>query len=158
KTRENTTLIRLAGKYKDVQELQNLIIKEKNGIQIRLSDVAEVRDTQKEVEKVARNNQENAILIQILKQSDANAVAVSGLIQRAVRESETDYAAMHVELTIAYVTCEFTLTAAYNVIFDIFLAIFLVAAVMLLFLHSLRNALIVMVTIPASLIATFIGI
>src|SRR5690606_2113938 len=53
---------------------------------------------------------------------------------------------------------EFTLTAANNVIFDIFLAIFLVAAVMLLFLHSIRNAFIVMITIPASLIATFIGI
>jgi HAE1 family hydrophobic/amphiphilic exporter-1 len=158
KTRENTTLIRLAGKYKDVQELQNLIIKEKNGIQIRLKDVAEVRDTQKDVEKLARNDQENAILIQILKQSDANAVAVSELIQKAVREIETDYAANNVKLTIANDTSEFTLTAANNVIFDIFLAIFLVAAVMLLFLHSLRNALIVMVTIPASLIATFIGI
>src|SRR5690606_29000728 len=48
--------------------------------------------------------------------------------------------------------------AADNVIFDLFLAIFLVAAVMLLFLHSIRNALIVMVAIPVSLIATFIGI
>src|SRR5690606_30353224 len=48
--------------------------------------------------------------------------------------------------------------AANHVIFDLFLAIFLVAAVMMLFLHSLRNALIVMVAIPASLIATFIGI
>src|SRR5690554_4185299 len=158
KTRENTTLIRLAGKYKDVQELQNLIIKEISGIQIRLSDVAEVRDTQKEVEKLARNNQESAILIQVLKQSDANAVAVSELVRKTVQEIETDYAANNVKLDIANDTSEFTLTAANNVIFDIFLAIFLVAAVMLLFLHSFRNALIVMVTIPASLIATFIGI
>ncbi|MGE4347299.1 MAG: efflux RND transporter permease subunit [Flavobacteriaceae bacterium] len=158
KTRENTTLIRLAGKYKDVQELQNLIIKEKNGIQIRLKDVAEVRDTQKDVEKLARNDQENAILIQILKQSDANAVAVSELIRKSVQEIETDYAANNVKLNIANDTSEFTLTAANNVIFDIFLAIFLVAAVMLLFLHSMRNAFIVMITIPASLIATFIGI
>ena len=158
KTRENTTLIRLAGKYKDVQELQNLIIKEKNGIQIRLKDVAEVRDTQKDVEKLARNDQENAILIQVLKQSDANAVAVSELIRKSVQEIETDYAANNVKLNIANDTSEFTLTAANNVIFDIFLAIFLVAAVMLLFLHSMRNAFIVMITIPASLIATFIGI
>ncbi len=158
KTRENTTLIRLAGKYKDVQELQNLVIKETNGIQVRLKDVAEVRDTQKEVEKLARNNQESAILIQVLKQSDANAVAVSELVRKTVQEIETDYAANNVKLNIANDTSEFTLTAANNVIFDIFLAIFLVAAVMLLFLHSLRNALIVMVTIPASLIATFIGI
>src|SRR5690606_19035727 len=158
KTRENTTLIRLAGKYKDVQELQNLIIKETNGIQIRLRDVAEVRDTQKDVEKLARNNQESAILIQVLKQSDANAVAVSELVRQTVQEIETDYAANNVKLNIANDTSEFTLTAANNVIFDIFFAVFLVGAVMLLFLHSLRNALIVMVTIPASLIATFIGI
>lgn len=158
KTRENTTLIRLAGKYKDVQELQNLVIKETNGIQIRLRDVAEVRDTQKDVEKLARNNQESAILIQVLKQSDANAVAVSELVRQTVQEIETDYAANNVKLNIANDTSEFTLTAANNVIFDIFFAVFLVGAVMLLFLHSLRNALIVMVTIPASLIATFIGI
>ena len=110
KTRENTTLIRLAGKYKDVQELQNLIIKETNGIQIRLKDVAEVRDTQKEVEKLARNNQESAILIQVLKQSDANAVAVSELVRQTVQEIETDYAANNVKLNIANDTSEFTLT------------------------------------------------
>lgn len=158
KTRENTTLIRLAGKYKDVQELQNLIIKEKNGIQIRLRDVAEVMDTQKDVEKLARNNQENAILLQILKQSDANAVAVSELVHKAVYNIEKDYEANNVKLAIADDSSQFTLVAANNVMFDLFLAIFLVAAVMLLFLHSLRNALIVMITIPASLIATFIGI
>lgn len=158
KTRENTTLIRLAGKYKDVTELQNLIIKEKNGIQIRLKDVAEVRDTQKDVEKLARNNQQNTILIQVMKQSDANAVAVSELVKQSAQSIEKDYEVNNVKLSIADDTSDFTLTAANNVIFDIFLAIFLVAAVMLLFLHSLRNAFIVMVTIPASLIATFIGI
>ena len=158
KTRENTTLIRLAGKYKDVQELQNLIIKETNGIQIRLKDVAEVRDTQKDVEKLARNNQQNTILIQVMKQSDANAVAVSELVKQSAQSIERDYEVNNIKLSVADDTSDFTLTAANNVIFDIFLAIFLVAAVMLLFLHSLRNAFIVMITIPVSLIATFIGI
>jgi len=158
KTRENTTLIRLSGKYKDVEELENLVIREMDGIQIRLKDVAEVRDTQKDVEKLARHNQENAILIQVLKQSDANAVAVSELVRETALEIENDYKAQNVKLNIANDTSEFTLTAANNVIFDIFFAVFLVGAVMLLFLHSLRNAFIVMVTIPASLIATFIGI
>jgi HAE1 family hydrophobic/amphiphilic exporter-1 len=37
------------------------------------------------------------------------------------------------------------------------IAVFLVAFVMLFFLHSIRNSLIVMVSIPASLISTFIG-
>src|SRR5690606_750304 len=52
----------------------------------------------------------------------------------------------------------YTLESADAVIHDLVLAVILVAFVMLFFLHSLRNALIVMVSIPASLIATFIGI
>src|SRR5690606_24928470 len=91
-------------------------------------------------------------------QSDANAVAVSELVKQSAQSIEKDYEINNVKLSVADDTSDFTLTAANNVIFDIFLAIFLVAAVMLLFLHSLRNAFIVMITIPVSLIATFIGI
>src|SRR5690606_16461387 len=47
--------------------------------------------------------------------------------------------------------------AANAVIKDLFIAIRLVGFVMLFFLHSYRNAVIVMVAIPSSLIATFIG-
>jgi hypothetical protein len=46
----------------------------------------------------------------------------------------------------------FTLEAADSVIHDLLIAVFLVAFVMLFFLHSIRNSLIVMVSIPASLI------
>lgn len=158
KTRENTTLIRLAGKYQDVEELKNLVISSDNGVQIRLADVAEIIDTQKEADKLARLDQKSAILIQVMKQSDANAVAVSELIGQTVKQIEADYKSDGVVLQIANDTSEYTLTAANNVLFDLFLAIFLVAIVMLLFLHSFRNALIVMVSIPLSLIATFIGI
>jgi HAE1 family hydrophobic/amphiphilic exporter-1 len=48
----------------------------------------------------------------------------------------------------------FTLEAADSVIHDLLIAVFLVAFVMLFFLHSIRNSLIVMVSIPASLIST----
>jgi HAE1 family hydrophobic/amphiphilic exporter-1 len=50
----------------------------------------------------------------------------------------------------------FFLEAADSVIHDLLIAVFLVAFV-LFFLHSIRNSLIVMVSIPASLISTFIG-
>jgi len=158
KTRENSTLIRLSGKYQTVNELRNLVISNKDGVQIRLSDVADVRDSQKDAEKIARLNQNDAILIQVMKQSDANAVAVSEGIAESVKRIETDYKKQGLQLKIANDTSEFTLAAAEHVMFDLFLAIFLVAMVMLLFLHSLRDAFIVMVSIPASLIATFIGI
>lgn len=157
KTRERSTLIRLSGKYKSVEEMRNLVVSSVNGIQVRLGDVADVQDGQKDAEKISRVNQKSSIALQITKQSDANAVAVSESVREAVRKLEKDYARNGLKLAIANDSSEFTLVAAENVIHDLFIAIVLVAFVMLFFLHSVRNSLIVMVSIPSSLIATFIG-
>src|SRR5690606_33674717 len=70
---------------------------------------------------------------------------------------EKIYEKENLNFTMAQDTSEYTLEAADAVIHDLFLAVILVAAIMLLFLHSFRNSIIVMIAIPLSLIATFIG-
>lgn len=158
-TRDKDILIRLSGKYKHVDELRNLVIATTpEGAQIRLTDVADVQDAQQDVEKIARVNGKSAIAVQIIKQSDANAVSVSKEIQQSIQTLQTDYASSALQLKVVNDSSVYTLESADAVIHDLFLAIILVAFVMLFFLHSLRNALIVMVAIPASLIATFIGL
>ncbi|AKK74418.1 efflux RND transporter permease subunit [Chryseobacterium gallinarum] len=157
KTRTTKSTIRLSGKYKSIGEMNNLVVSNKNGAQVRLSDIATVFDSQKDVEKVARFNQFPTILMQVKKQSDANAVAVSESVQKTIKTVEEAYKVQGVKVKIVNDTTEFTLESANHVIFDLFLAIILVAIVMLLFLHSIRNAFIVMVSIPASLVAAFIG-
>ena len=62
------------------------------------------------------------------------------------------------KFAIAQDSSEFTLKAAEAVNHDLLLAIVLVALVMLVFLHSMRNAIIVMIAIPASLVTTYIAI
>ncbi|MEC4112785.1 efflux RND transporter permease subunit [Myroides pelagicus] len=158
KTDDKQTIIRLAGKYKDIEEMRNLVIASQGGIDIRLGEIADVQDGIKEIEKIARFNQESTILMQVIKQSDANAVSVSQLTKQAITEVEKNYADSDIHFNIANDTSDFTLEAADGVMFDLFLAIVLVAFVMLFFLHSLRNAVIVMVAIPLSLVATFIGL
>ncbi|MBE8712430.1 efflux RND transporter permease subunit [Sphingobacterium hungaricum] len=158
KTRDNQTLIRLAGKFTSIEQLRNLPITTPAGMRIRLSDIADVQDGEKEVEKISRLDQQSTIFLQIMKQSDANAVAVSEAVKQSITEVEQGYSSQGVKVFIANDTSDYTLKAASNVIFDLFLAIVLVGVIMLFFLHSLRNAAIVMVAIPLSLIATFIGI
>lgn len=157
KTRENSTSIRLLGKLQDVEQLRNLILTSQNGVEIRLSDVADVQDTEEEATKIARIDQENTLLLQVLKQTDANAVSVSELVRKKMVQVEQTYKNEGVKMLLAEDTSEFTLEAANSVMSDLILAIVLVAVVMFFFLHSLRNAIIVMVSIPTSLIATFIG-
>ncbi|HYK76847.1 MAG TPA: efflux RND transporter permease subunit, partial [Daejeonella sp.] len=158
KTENQDILIRLAGKYKSVDDLRNLVVATSpSGAQIRLKDVADVQDSQKDVEKMARVNRKSAIALQVVKQSDANAVKVSEGVHKIIQTVEKDYANVGLAINIANDSSVFTLQSADAVIHDLILAIILVAFVMLFFLHSLRNAVIVMVAIPAALIATFIG-
>lgn len=158
KTRATSTLIRLSGKLSSVDELRNLMISSRNGVNIRLSDIAEVQDTQKKEDKIARIDRQSTIMLQIQKQSEANAVQVSELVQKKMKSIEAQYQKQSIKLNLAKDTSVFTLDAANAVIKDLLIAVALVAFVMLFFLHSFRNALIVMVAIPSSLIATFISL
>ncbi len=158
RTQEEQVLIRLSGKYASLDDLRNLVVAyNPNGGPVRLSDVAEVQDTKKEIELLNRINLENSIGVAIQKQSDANAVSVSELVRKELDRLEKIYEKENLNFTMAQDTSEYTLEAADAVIHDLFLAVILVAAIMLLFLHSIRNSIIVMVAIPLSLVATFIG-
>jgi len=67
KTQNQDVLIRLSGKYRSIDELRNLVITtSKDGAQIRLGDVADVQDSKKETEKLARINRQSSIAIQII--------------------------------------------------------------------------------------------
>lgn len=159
KSENQDILVRLSGKYRDVQELRNLVVSQgAEGAQVRLGDIADVQDTQKDVEKLSRVDRQSSIALQILKQSDANAVEVSQQVKEAISKIETQYAREGLKIDIANDTTDYTLESANAVVFDLFLAIVLVAIIMLFFLHSIRNSIIVMVAIPLSLISTFIGI
>ncbi|SFS36680.1 efflux RND transporter permease subunit [Sphingobacterium wenxiniae] len=156
RTRDNQTTLRLSGKFTTLDELRNLPITTPKGVMVRLSDVADVQDGIKDVEKIARIDRQNTVLMQVFKQSDANAVAVSELVRGMIEDVKRDYQGDGVDITVANDTTEYTLRAADNVIHDLMIAIALVAFIMLFFLHSLRDAFIAVVAIPLSLIATFI--
>ncbi len=148
-------VVRLAGKFKTVDELRNLIVsRTKQGSDIRLSEVAEVQDGKREPTNINRINGKSSIGLYISKQSDANAVEVSKLVRAELAKIEKDYASINIKFDIAQDGSLFTLDAAHAVQEDLILAVILVALVMLAFLHSLRNSFIVMVAIPASLIST----
>ncbi len=155
---EQQILIRLAGKFQSVSELENVIVAtNQQGAPIRLREVAEVRDSEKDVTDINRVNGQSSIGIVIQKQTDANAVDVSNNVIAALSNLEKQYEKEQVKFAIANNTSDFTIEAVDAVTHDLVLAIVLVAVVMLLFLHSIRNALIVMISIPVSLVTTFIA-
>ena len=103
-----------------------------------------------------RVNGRTSVGIQVVKQSDANTVSVSKLVREELQKIQKEYTKQGIYFDIAQDSATFTLDSANAVKKDLVLAVCMVAIVMLLFLHSIRNSLIVLVAIPCSLIATFI--
>nr|WP_294859649.1 efflux RND transporter permease subunit [uncultured Fluviicola sp.] len=149
--------VRLAGKFQTVDDLKNLIVYTDGTSSVRLGDVADVSDGSEDVITVSRYNGTNGIGLRIKKQSDANAVDMANLTKQKFKEIESKYEKEGIKFTVATDTSIPTIESVDAVLHDLELAVLLVAAVMMLFLHSFRNALIVLVAIPASLISTFIA-
>ena len=149
--------VRLSGKFKSVKELGEHIIITNNNSTVRLKDVASITDSKEDQIAISRYNGENGVGLRIMKQSDANAVDMSNATKERFKQIEEKYKKEGVKFTVATDTSIPTISSVNAVIHDLELAVLLVAAVMLLFLHSLRNAFIVLISIPASLISTFIA-
>ena len=148
-------LVRLSGKIKNLDVLRDLVLTTKDGAPVYLEDVAEVHDFKKETETISRINGKNSLGILISKQTDGNTVEVAANVKQQLAELEEDYAGQNLQFDIAQDSSIFTLEAADAVIHDLMIAVILVAVIMLFFLHSIRNALIVMVAIPVSIVTTF---
>ena len=150
-------VVRIAGKFKSIEDLRDLVVgRSRQGGDIRLRDIAEVQDGIKEYELMNRVNGRTSVGIQVVKQSDANAVSISKLVRQELQKIQLEYKEQGIIFDIAQDSSTFTLDSANAVKKDLLLAVLMVAIVMLLFLHSIRNSLIVLVAIPCSLIATFI--
>jgi HAE1 family hydrophobic/amphiphilic exporter-1 len=148
--------VRLTGKFTKIEDVKNVqVAMPIPGSPIYVKDVAEVTDGIKKITSVSRYNGKNGIGILLKKQGDANAVDVSKAIRDKFELIEKQNAGNNIKFIIADDSTDNTIAAVDSVVADLILAVVLVSLVMLLFLRSFRNALIVLVAIPTSLITAF---
>jgi len=156
-SRSSRYSIRLDARLGTTEDIRNLVIyQDMNGSRVLLKDVATVTDAQAEVTTINRINGQPGIGIEIKKQADANAVEVSSLTKKKLAELEQQYASSGLKFQIAVDQSTYTLSSANAVMHDLVLAVLIVAGVMLLFLHSVRSSLFVLVALPSAMIPTFI--
>jgi len=155
-TRQSQYSIRFDASVQTVNRLRDLIIaRRSDGSQVVLRDVAEVVDATTKPTAINHINAQPSVGVQILKQSDANAVSVSELTRKKITQLEKQYSNVKLKFNIAADQSTYTLASAHAVVEDMGLAIVIVSVVMLLFLHSLRSAMFVLVALPSSMIPTF---
>lgn len=156
KNTQQDVSIRLSGKLTNLDELSNLaVLTASDGSQVLLKDVAEIFDTKEEVKTITRVNGVPSIGISIVKTKEGNTVGISEEVRKKLTDLEKQYSSSNMHFNIANDSAIFTKDAANAVIHDLIIAVVLVALIMLFFLHNIRNALIVMVAVPVSIVATF---
>ncbi|MBS1588956.1 MAG: efflux RND transporter permease subunit [Bacteroidetes bacterium] len=148
--------VRLVGKFNTINDIQHVqVAMPMPGSPVYVKDIAVVKDGVKEQSSVSRFNGKNGIGLLIKKQGDANAVDVSKLIREKFKTIEKNNASSDVKFAVTDDSTDNTIAAVNSVVVDLMMAVILVSLVMLLFLRSFRNSLIVAVAIPTSLITAF---
>jgi len=154
---EEQLTVKLAGKFTSLDDIKNLVVfTPPMGNPIRISDIAEVKDGIKETESISRYNGKNGIALLIKKSFDANNVEISEKVQEKLKLIENENKDANVKFIVIDDTSIITKKSVNAVLKDLAIAVILVTLIMLLFLHSFRNAINVMVSIPASLISSFV--
>jgi HAE1 family hydrophobic/amphiphilic exporter-1 len=155
-TEKESNSVRLTGKFTSIEDIKNVqVAMPVLGSPVYVKDVADVIDGIKETNSISRYNGKNGIGLMLKKQGDANAVDVSKLVREKFKSIEQQNSNARVNFIIADDSTDNTIAAVNSVIFDLILAVILVSLVMLLFLRSFRNSLIVIVAIPTSLVTAF---
>ncbi len=149
--------VRTTGKAQDFEQLMMQPVRAmEDGSTVYVKDVATIREGNKDATVINRINGESSIALLVDKQTGANAVEAAKLVREQLGNLETTHANIGLKFAVIQDSSEFTLKAAHSVYFDFFVAVLLVALVMLVFLHSLRNAVTVLIAIPTSLLVAFI--
>jgi len=155
-TNKENNSVRLIGKFATIQDIMNVqVAMPFPGSPVYVKDIASVIDGVKEITSVSRYNSVNGIGLLLKKQGDANAVDVSELVREKLKNIEEQNSESGVKFIVADDSTDNTIAAVDSVVHDLILAVILVSVVMLLFLRSYRNSLIVLISIPTSLITAF---
>ncbi len=155
-TDQENNSVRLTGKFATIDDIKNVqVALPILGSPVYVKDVAQVVDGIKETTSISRYNGKDGIGIMLKKQGDANAVDVSKMVRAKFKSIEAQNKNSAVKFIIADDSTDNTIAAVNSVVFDLGLAVILVSLVMLLFLRSFRNSLIVIIAIPTSLVTAF---
>ena len=152
---KNTMLtVQVQKPFSSVEQVENLVINHQGTSQIRLSEIARVQLGAIETRRAFRGNGVPMVGVGIIKQSTANTLTVAKLA-KAKKAQLNRMLPAGMSLEDSYDASVFVESAVNEVYKTLFIALALVALVMLVFLRSLKAAIIPLVTLPISILATF---
>jgi HAE1 family hydrophobic/amphiphilic exporter-1 len=147
--------VSIPGDIENLDELSDLPLISYNGKVIRLKDVATIKDEFKESDEFPRTTNGRGVTVMIQKQSGENTLNVVKGIEAKVAEIQKTLPS-DVEMGVVMRSDELVSESINNLSESLWYALIFVVIVVIAFLRSWKQSLIVFITIPFSLIVAFI--
>ena len=151
----NTYSLRVEGEFNDAREMGNIVVGVKNGSVIYLRDVATIDDSLEERAQQAYTNGHKGAMVIVQKQSGANSVEISNKVREELPSLQNNLPS-DVKLDIIVDTSDNIKNTIASLTETVLYALLFVIIVVFGFLGRWRATIIIAITIPISLIASFI--
>lgn len=149
-------LVRTVGQFATLEEIENVIITTQNGAPVYVRDIAVVRFGLKERDRDIRNFGQPTMGFGVLRRSGANTVEVMGKLKQELAYINRIYADKDIQLQQVYDETNYIYDAVHLVTENVYAAALLCVGVLLFFLRSFSSILVIGLSIPLSVITTFI--
>ncbi len=146
-------LIRTQGEFSSLHDIRETVITIKDGIPIRVGDVAEVEDSHEEINSTSRINGKDAMNIAVYKQSGSNSVEVAEGVKTEMERINMDMP--QIEMFAIMDQSKYIQQSITNVASSAIIGGILAIMVLFLMLRNISSTLIIATAIPISIIATF---
>ena len=151
----NTYALRVQGEFSDARQMENVPVGSFNGKIIYLKDVARVDDSLEERSQETYNNGKLGAMVIIQKQSGANSVQISDKVKEMLPRIQKSLPS-DVKIGVIQDTSDNIKNTIASLVETVMYALLFVMIVVFAFLGRWRATMIIVITIPISLIASFI--
>ena len=145
--------VRIPGEYRNLDELGSTVVAVRNGVPVRLTQIAAVQDSWQQVRSIARINGKTGIRISVSKQSGKNTVEVAKGVGRELELIKADIPQL--DVTVLRDSSDYIRRSLRNVGTAAALGGVLTVLVLILFLRSAAATAVIATAIPISIVATF---
>ena len=154
-TDKTQTDVRVTAQYKNADELTKINVTNASGVNIPLTQIATIKEQDQRASRYGRVNGQDAISMQVYKNSDANIVSTTNGVMAQLESLKKDYP--DYQFTVVTDSSKFVNDSLHNTLGTLIEGLCTTGLVLYLFLRGWRSTAAVMVAIPTSMISTFLA-
>jgi HAE1 family hydrophobic/amphiphilic exporter-1 len=146
-------LVRTQGEFQNIDQIRNMVVAVRNGVPVYVKDIAFVDDSWEEVRSLVRIDGRPGIRMSVRKQSGSNTVEVADNVNRELDRINRELPGVSVIATMD--SARFIKSAIANVRESAIYGSILAILILFIFLRNVVSTLIITISIPITIIATF---